>query len=152
MGKPFVFAVLLGIAACGASPVAPDLTFRPIAQGSTVITLPGTRVFVDASACNAFVTQTGLRAVSNNPDEPIPAVDFATETVVVLMLGQRPTSGYAIEVQRVFNNGSAVVVEAREIRPCLGATVLTYPLLAIAVPGRRGGDVRVDWTVVPRCS
>ena len=151
MGKPFLSARLLAVAACGASPLAPELTYRPIAQGTTVITLPGTRVFVDASSWNAFATQMGLRAVSNNPDEPVPSVDFSSETLVVMMLGQRPTSGHTIEVQRISDTGSRVVVEAREIKPCVGATVLTYPVLAIAVASRRS-DVSVEWTVVSRCS
>jgi hypothetical protein len=73
-----------------------------------------------------------------------PAVDFATSMVVAVFLGTRPTSGYQVEIVRVLQEPSGLVVEYRERRPPPGAVtlqVLTTPF-HIARIDRQDGPVR----------
>jgi hypothetical protein len=137
----------LAIAACG-SPIAPDTSFRVIGHGGGFNAAATTGVVNDAAAWTAFIRDSGLRAPSFNPDDPIPAVDFSSETAVALALGQRPTGGYQIRVERVSREGSTLLVQASELVPCAGPTVITYPLTVIAVP-KFTGSVSPTFTRVP---
>jgi hypothetical protein len=106
----------------------------------------------DSSATAGFL-RTCVRAnhpVSSSaipdPEDPIPSIDFSSEMALALLLGQRPTTGYQIRIARMTQRGSdTLVVAAVEIVPCVGATVITYPLTAFAVP-RSDGRVTVEWS------
>ena len=68
---------------------------------------------------------------------PPPAVDFSTEMVVALFLGERPTGGYAIEMTRVERTDSSLAVHFRVTKPDPGAMlmqVLTQPFHLIKLP------------------
>ena len=139
------------LAACG-SPVAPDLTFRSIGQGAfpTSIELrrsePAVVVIRDAGTWSGFVGGAGLRAPSGKPEDPIPSIDFSSEMSIVLLVGARPTSGYAIRIDQIEQRGGTVVVSATEIVSCaVVLPVVTYPLAAIAVT-RSDRTVTVEWS------
>lgn len=138
----------VAIAGCGASPTAPDTTFRLIAHGGDFGTAATTRIINDAATWTAFIQDAGLRAPSFKPDDAIPAVNFSSETTVALSLGQRPTGGYQIRVDRVTRDDSTLRVQASELVPCVGPAIITHPLTVIAVPKFNGG-VDVSFTRVP---
>jgi len=68
---------------------------------------------------------------------PPPAVDFTTEMVVALFLGERPTGGYEIEVTQVERTDRGLAVRFRVKKPDAGAMlmqVLTQPFHLIELP------------------
>src|SRR5262245_51632419 len=76
----------------GAAPIA----FHSIAQGTaSCIVAPQALVIQSAPTWQEFW---GLHARSGRPPPPI---DFATELVVGIFLGQQPTAGYRVQVVRV---------------------------------------------------
>jgi hypothetical protein len=147
----FTLAAALALAGCGASVTAPDAntSYRVIAHGSGFPTFNGVATINNAAAWTQFIQQFELRAPSNQPEDSIPPINFATETAVALSPGQRPTGGYRLEVERVEQNANGIVVSAREVVPCVGTTVLTHPLTVIAVPKFSGGTIGVNWARVP---
>lgn len=79
-----------------------------------------------------------------------PSVDFEERVVVFATLGQRPTSGYSIELERAVHDEERGVVElmVREVEPgpsCMVQQVLTFPYLLAAVEA-----VDVPYTFVER--
>jgi hypothetical protein len=66
-----------------------------------------------------------------------PAVDFGHDEVVVVSLGPRSSSGYALRVVRLVERRRGVYLTLRERTPSLGEPVaarVTYPYLALAIP------------------
>jgi hypothetical protein len=103
-------------------------------------------VIRDPAEWTDFVRRSGLQAPSGRPGDPLPGIDFSTEMSVVLLLGARPSSGYAIRVDEIAHRGPAIVVSAAEAVSC--ATVLpvvTYPLAAVAMI-RTDRSVIVEWS------
>ncbi|NBB85421.1 MAG: protease complex subunit PrcB family protein [Bacteroidetes bacterium] len=67
-----------------------------------------------------------------------PPVDFEEHVVVFASLGQRPTGGYRVELERAVHDEDRGVVEltVREVKPgpsCMVQQVLTFPYLLAAV-------------------
>jgi hypothetical protein len=72
-------------------------------------------------------------------NETPPAIDFATQTAVFLFAGERPTGGYAIDVQSVAVDGDTLVVTATVAGPKprgIVSQVITYPWAVAAVDTR----------------
>jgi len=71
---------------------------------------------------------------------PLPSVDFARETLLVVMMGQRPSGGYAVDVRGVSIEGTDLFVDVRFLEPESGAvtsSALTSPWAVVRV--LRGG-------------
>jgi hypothetical protein len=134
----------LALSACGRSPAAPDTPFTLIGLGglATSLTAPEVLVISDAREWSDFVRRSGLRAPSGRPEDPLPPIDFSSQMAVAVALGQRPSTAYALEIDRVEQSGSGLIVHGTEVIRCVGLTVLTYPLTAIAVP-KTGSRVRL---------
>jgi hypothetical protein len=67
---------------------------------------------------------------------PVPRVDFVRDLAVLLALGARSSTGYAIEVDGVTEERGRIVITARERSPRLGDTVaprVDYPLRLIVL-------------------
>lgn len=80
------------------------------------------------------------------PDRPQPNVDFATEMVVGVFVGSRPSAGFAVEILGVEETGGTTVVRYRETVPgrdAITAQVITSAYQLVAVP-RRAGPVRFE--------
>ena len=80
-------------------------------------------------------------------------MDFNSESVLAVFLGQRATSGYSAEILSVRAKGGSVRVDWREVAPgpnCIVLMVVTVPftIVRIPVPGAeasfRGELVEVD--------
>jgi hypothetical protein len=81
-----------------------------------------------------------LRATMPGRPPRLPRVDWSHEEVVVVSLGPRSSSGYALRVRRVVERRRGIDVFLREQTPSLGEPVdphVTYPYRAIAL--RRSG-------------
>ncbi len=75
----------------------------------------------------------------------LPSVDLARETVLVVMMGQRPTGGYSVDVRGVSLEGTDLFVDVRLVEPSSGAvttSALTSPWAVVRV--LRGG-VSAAW-------
>lgn len=137
------------VLACGASPTAPGISFRLIGHGGIPSEMrPGERssvVIRDSAAWSDFIQRSGLRAPSGHPDDPIPSISFSSEMAVALLLGTRPTTGYQARIARITPRDDTLVISAVEVVPCVGATVITYPLSAFAI-ARSDRRVTVEWS------
>jgi hypothetical protein len=75
------------------------------------------------------------------PSEPVPEVDFGSESVVGVFLGSRPTSGYSVGILAI-RSSDGLEVFWRESAPgedCMVLQALTNPfvLVRVPVPGAR---------------
>lgn len=74
-----------------------------------------------------------------------PNVDWQKEMVVCVALGERPTAGYGIQIDRVERDGQRLIVEAHESKPPADAIVpqvITHPYV-MAVTARADGEVEL---------
>jgi hypothetical protein len=80
---------------------------------------------------------------SSRPD--LPAIDFAHEMVICVLMGPQPTAGYEIEVAHIEIKNGGYFLRAFGTTPEYGAVmtpVVSHPYHMIAVP-RRDGNVTV---------
>lgn len=70
-----------------------------------------------------------------------PPLDFATEMIIAIFAGTRPTTGYDVEITRVVATDGGLRVSYRERRPPAGSLVnpaLTAPFHIIRLPRADG--------------
>jgi len=68
---------------------------------------------------------------------PKPNINFDKEVLIGVFLGQRPTSGYSININKVVIENKKIYVYANEVCPKKGQIVLmviTYPSIFIKIP------------------
>ncbi len=73
----------------------------------------------------------------DHPTPPLPAVDFASNVVIIASMGTQPTLSPSITIDdiRITNgNASIIIIERTPGRGCLGATAISNPIAAAAVP------------------
>jgi len=85
----------------------------------------------------------------NNPGRTIqlPAIDFAHREAYLVATGPRSSTGYNLEIVRVVDTGSRIVVTVHERTPSLGHPVdarVTYPFRLIVLP-RSNKPVKLKW-------
>jgi hypothetical protein len=79
-------------------------------------------------------------------EQALPAVDFATRTVVAVFLGSRSSAGYSAEITGVREAGGVLIVEWQERRPERGqvaAQVLTSPGVVATIP-KFAGEIKFE--------
>jgi len=113
----------------------PEPGYDALARGQqSAIRVPLARAIADPALWADF-----WAALTANQADPSarPEVDFDEETVVVLLLGERRTGGYAVDIARVIEHRTEVEVVVRVERPAAGEMVtqaLTSPYLVASVP------------------
>ena len=88
------------------------------------------------------------------PPPPVPTIDFANEAVIVASMGMKPSGGYAIVIEGVYESQSTVYVEVREITPgsnCVTTAALTAPVYAVRAPKREFTIKFVERTETRMC-
>jgi PrcB C-terminal len=81
-------------------------------------------------------------------------VDFATEMVLVVATGVRPSSGFHVAIANAALDAGTLRVGVVEITPgagCGTATVLTQPAAAARLARHEGAVEFVDEVVAVRC-
>ena len=71
------------------------------------------------------------------PAPNLPPVDFSKNMVLAVFMGQKPTSGYAIQISEVSKLNGEVVAKVRETSPPKGSIVLqviTQPFHIVVIP------------------
>jgi len=74
---------------------------------------------------------------TREPGMEIPSIDFSTESILLLAMGQKNTGGYSISVDRIVNEGDDWVVYVKNSAP--GPTdfvtdVITTPCILVSIP------------------
>ena len=118
-----------------------ELPYRTPSLGTIAFPTPTVRVFRSNEELRRYVAQA-------EPGRRAGDVDFSRRAALMLVTtGPRSSSGYAIEVQRVVEERSRVVVHAVERAPRLGDAVrpkVTSPYRLLAFT-RLDKPVAVEW-------
>jgi hypothetical protein len=126
-----------------------SLGFRRLERGSS------SALVTTATDLRTVTTSAALTSLwaTHDPGASVPVVDFATEQVGALLLGERPTDGFGIEVTGVAEvvSGAATTFEVRYLRTSPAgpaAAVVTHPYDVVAVnrPASAGRLVFIDIT------
>jgi hypothetical protein len=133
--------LLLLLAGCGgqARPLAyEDLTPR-------VGSLEFTHITVDVSHTGAELLKVLQR---NNPGRKLrlPPIDYTRQETFLVATGPRSSTGYALRIVRVEEQGDHIEVVVHEQTPSLGAPVrarVTYPFRLLALDGHK--PVHLKW-------
>lgn len=92
------------------------------------------------------------RLFAARTDRPMPAVDFATQMVLVVAMGPQPTTGYAVRITGLSRTGRGIVAHVTTIAPgpnCGVALVLTHPV-AISRVRKTDRPVQFEFTRTTR--
>jgi hypothetical protein len=84
---------------------------------------------------------------SAEPRRPAPAIDFDREMVILVAMGERPTGGYSITIEGVYDASGRVFAVVREKSPgadCFVTEAFTQPIDAVRVPRRDGAVTFVE--------
>jgi hypothetical protein len=68
------------------------------------------------------------------PKQPVPAIDFERDMLVVAAMGSRPTGGYSVRIDGVYRAGDRLYVVVEESSPdagCLTTQAFTAPVTAV---------------------
>lgn len=71
----------------------------------------------------------------------LPRIDFGHQMLIVVAMGARSSTGYALKLRGIEREGNTTLVRVREISPTTSqivAPAITYPYLALAVPKQDG--------------
>jgi protease stability complex PrcB-like protein len=81
------------------------------------------------------------------PDKPLPAVDFAKESVVAVFMGSRNTAGYSVAIVSTTDAAGALIVKYKETRPAPGritAQIITFPYHIVAIPRSTATQIKFE--------
>lgn len=88
------------------------------------------------------------------PQPPLPEVNFASEMVVAAAMGSRPTGGYSIVIDALYEADGRLYVVVRETSPgasCVTTQAVTAPLSAVRIPRFEGEVVFSEKTETHEC-
>jgi hypothetical protein len=106
------------------------------------------------SGSRSFTRSPGGEMVPNLPP-PAPQIDFSRKMLLVVTMGSEPTSGYAIVVDGVYEQGDQLEVVVHNVSPGRGCVTLQYmtqPADIVEVEKREGSVVFRDVDIVTDCS
>lgn len=75
----------------------------------------------------------------------LPRVDFGHQMLIVVAMGARSSTGYALKLRGIEREDNTTLVRVREVSPTTSqivAPAITYPYLALVVP-RQGGRTQL---------
>jgi PrcB C-terminal len=128
-------ALLAATAAVAASPPR-SIPFRTVAKdagASSSLTERGVRVVRDRRSW----ARVWRRLKSGElPRQTPPSVDFSRRMLIVVTQGRQPSGGYSVRIRAIADNGTRLVVDAREYEParhCITPQVVTAPYHVVRV-------------------
>jgi hypothetical protein len=116
------------------APVLPTVKSRILdsgAQSRVLGAAPQSLTLRDRAAFESFWTQ--------HSSAPLPKVDLRSETVIAVLAGARPSSGFEVILQGIEETASEILVKTALREPAAGsfqATLTTHPYLILAVASR----------------
>lgn len=156
----FVVVVLLGLAlggclpredrgcpACpGAGTASLLLPFETVDHGVHSGVREERRVVVrDEAAWRALWDE---HVAGRVPEPPLPSVDFTREMAVAFFLGEKPTSGYGVEIVEIVLGGERLQVRVEVVSPPPGAPVLQVLTQPFHIVKLARFDLPVDFFLV----
>lgn len=127
-GRLAALAVMALLAAC--TPATDDAA-SPAATGGIVNV--GLSRIADAGPIRREAAAIEIAFDPANADRmatSLPPIDYATQALLCLSLGERSTGGWSVTMQSISLDGHAMSIRAREVRPRPGSPVtqgFTYP-------------------------
>lgn len=73
----------------------------------------------------------------NLSDQKLPDVNFENQTILAIFMGEQPTGGYSIRIDRISSTVDGLIVAVRRTEPPKGTPVtlsLTRPYIIVSVP------------------
>ncbi|HVS11402.1 MAG TPA: protease complex subunit PrcB family protein [Planctomycetota bacterium] len=122
---------------------AAETALRTLARGDQS-GLDGQRTFV-ARSTETWRELWKEHASPSLPAPEAPAVDFTRNMIAGIVLGPRPSAGYAVEIVRIERIGERLLLHAQTTEPppdTMQATVMTNPFHFVALP-RHDGSVEL---------
>ncbi len=122
-----------------------SITYTVLEKGNQASfrgTAPSISVLTDQNEFEGFYKTMHKGRV---PKAEPPAVDFANYLVLLVSHGEKRTSGYSIEIRRIYTRGTVLVVKAVLRSPpedSFTAQVITHPYLLIQI--KANGFTRVE--------
>ncbi len=144
--------ILLALALIAACSTAPPDSRAGAAEDAVTYRVLGTGAYGAAANAEPGTARAARVLVASSPaayaalwrehigDAPPPAVDFARESAVFLLLGQRSTGGWSVTPEAIALGGGAVEVTASIGRPAPGgiatmAFSAPFAVIAVSEPG-----------------
>ncbi len=131
--------VMLSCIGHGEGPVTTSLEFKIIEQGFRSGIHDQRAVAIrDEAAWNTLWTE---HKRGPFPTTTPPQVDFSREMVVAVLLGERRTGGYSVNIINIAAVPEGLRVDYEEIRPgrgCLVTMAITYPFVIVRLPRVEG--------------
>ncbi len=142
MWRAYSLSLVLLLVACQTLPEDEyRVPFRVLASGThSAITLPRELLIRDPARWRQLWRMTG------HHDSP-PAVDFDSQMVIALFMGEQPSGGYGIRIERITDTPQGLRVEARLQHPAPDSMVslaLTQPWVIVRLP-RHDGPVQFKY-------
>ncbi len=150
-------SLTLVLGACGSGLNAPPATeatepvhvlYRGIHCPATQ---PGIRVIHDDASWAEWQRQRQRMSFPgpNKPEDAAAGLDFSQISVIVILMGQKPSPGYAVDVSAgsITLKGTSLTINAVWQQPPEGAIlpqVITSPCVAITVPTAQYSTVKVE--------
>jgi hypothetical protein len=129
----FISVLLAGISASAAAVPEGALKLRELAKGG----FSGFQEPVQLVITNqAEWEKVWKQNTAGRGEQPLPQVDFAKETVLLVALGRKNTGGYSIKVDSAELNGAKVIAHVTSTQPGKGTMALqalTAPFYVAAV-------------------
>lgn len=125
-------------------PAPSQLTWEVLARGNQATGVSERRYELITDQRKLTSIWTRAHATQLQPP-PSPRADFQRETLVAIFLGQQPTGGYGVEVERVTEERGELYLDVRFTEPAAGAITsqaLTSPWVIVRI--LRGG-YQVAW-------
>jgi hypothetical protein len=128
-------AVALTFQAC-AAPAAPTQAVEVTGaeqNDDSNLSAPGTFVIRDAAELRRVWTE----LFGDRPARPLPAIDFSRHMLVIVAIGEQPTSGFQVRIGRAERTPRGIVVHVTVLRPgpdCVVNQVITRPVGIARLP------------------
>ena len=112
---------------------------------------PAREVVRDAAAWEALWSQ--VTQLQFPPPER-PAIDFQRRMAIVVAMGRRPTAGYRVAIEGIYEKAGRLYVDVLSVSPaagCLVAQVLTAPMVTVVVDRVDGPVEFLERTATEAC-
>jgi len=146
-----ILVVLIGIIIFSkkeAKVIEKELPFSVIELGNITIKDPGYYVINNKEELNELLSKSSdssgsISKLNSNlkftasSETVIPEIDFDKYTLIAVFMGESPTSGYSITVDKIIEETKVVKIHLTEITPgknCIVNQVFTYPYQVVEVP------------------
>lgn len=142
VNRHLVLVLLTVLTACSAAQMPTPLTeLARLNAATNAFASETTLVIRDEPSWQALWSRMNA---DRSPASPLPAVDFAKDTVLVAAAGTRPTGGFSVAITDAAESGGEVIVKATITSPgpgCIVTQALTSPVHVASIP-RRDGPVK----------